>query len=208
MVALLGRLRRSTSCPGRALPLLLLPFWIVVVLFGLGKLWIYERTPASEGRSLAQWPVSAHLAVRSTHPTLIMVAHPCCPCTRASIHELTRIMAHSPGAATAYVLFYRPRITPTHWEKTDLYDRAAAIPGVTVVWDEDGKEAARFHATTSGQTLCFDAAGRLVYNGGITSARGMEGASPGQERLCALLRGEPGKQIRYPVFGCSLLSRP
>lgn len=113
-------------------------------------------------------------------------------------------MAHSPSIATVYILFYRPRVLPLDWGKTDLYDQAAAIPGVAALWDEEGREAIRFHATTSGQTLCFTAAGKLVYNGGITMARGMEGDSAGQTQLLALLRGEPGKQQKFPVFGCSL----
>lgn len=192
----------------RSLPFVVTLIWIGGVLVGLGSLWKHELTPGHVVRSLTQWPASVHLPFLSHERTLVMVVHPCCPCTRASVSELARIMARSHHPTAAYVLFYTPKIAPTTWKETDLYDRAAAIPGVKAVRDEDGREAARFHATVSGQTLLFDAAGHLLYSGGITSARGVEGDSPGGKAILALMRGEQINRTRFPVFGCSLLSSP
>jgi hypothetical protein len=192
----------------RSLPLVVMLLWIGGVLFGLDSLWKYESTSGHVVRSLTQWPASVHLPSLSHELTLVMVVHPCCPCTRASVSELARIMARSHHPTAAYVFFYTPKIAPVAWKETDLYDRVAAIPGVTAVRDEDGREAARFHATVSGQTLLFDAAGHLLYSGGITAARGIEGDSPGEKAILALMRGEQVKRTRFPVFGCSLLSSP
>lgn len=192
----------------RSLPLVMTLIWIVGVLCGLSKLWKYERTPAHVVRSLAQWSSAARLPYSSHGLTLVMAAHPCCPCTRASIRELAQIMARSPHPDLAYILVYTPKIARPDWNETDLYDRAAAIPGVTVVRDGDGQEAARFQATVSGQTLLFDAAGHRLYSGGITPARGVEGDSPGKNAILALVRGEQVKRAQSPVFGCSLLSSP
>lgn len=192
----------------RSLPLMMTLIWIGGVLIGLGSLWKYEITPGHVVHSLTQWPASVHLPSLSNGLTLVMVVHPCCPCTRASVSELARIMARSHHPTAAYVLFYTPQIAPVAWKETDLYDRAAAIPGVTAVRDKDGREAARFHATVSGQTLLFNAAGHLLYSGGITSARGVEGDSPGEKAILTLMRGEQVKRTRFPVFGCSLLSSP
>ena len=188
----------------------LLPFWgslvwIGGVLLGMSQMWRYESTPTHVSRAVVQWPTSGSLRP-SSHLTLVMAAHPCCPCTRASVSELARIMASNRNAMVAYVLCYTPKITPKDWRETDLYTSLAAIPGVTVVRDEDGREAARFHATVSGQTLLFDAAGRLRYSGGITAARGVEGDSAGERAVLALMRGEQIESTRYPAFGCSLLS--
>ena len=190
----------------------LLPFWgptvwIGGVLLGMSQLWSYESTPTHAAPAVVQWPTSGSLRP-SSHVTLVMAAHPCCPCTRASVSELARIMARSRNAVAAYVLCYTPKILPKEWHETDLYTRLAAIPGVTVVRDEDGREAARFHATVSGQTLLFDAAGHLRYSGGITSARGVEGDSVGQRAVLALIHGEQIQRSRYPAFGCSLFSAP
>lgn len=189
----------------RLLPLWGSIVWIGGVLLGMSQLWRYEITPTHAARSVVQWPTSGSLRPPS-RLTLVMAAHPCCPCTRASVSELARIMARNRNAVAAYVLCYAPKITPKDWHETDLYTRLAAIPGVTVVRDEEGREAARFHATVSGQTLLFDAAGHLRYSGGITSARGVEGDSAGQRAVLALIRGEQIERARYPAFGCSLLS--
>jgi len=190
----------------------LLPFWaptvwIGGVLLGMSQLWSYESTPTHAAPAVVQWPTSGSLR-RSSRLTLVMAAHPCCPCTRASVSELARIMARNRNAVAAYVLCYTPKIVPKEWHETDLYTRLAAIPGVTVVRDEEGREAARFHATVSGQTLLFDATGRLRYSGGITSARGVEGDSAGQRAVLALMRGEQIQRSLYPAFGCSLFSSP
>ncbi|HLK57286.1 MAG TPA: hypothetical protein VKU00_12010, partial [Chthonomonadaceae bacterium] len=81
---------------------------------------------------------------------------------------------------------------------------AASLPGVTALPDEEGREAQSFHAATSGYTLLYDGNGRLLYRGGITSARGHEGANAGQETLLALLQGQQPTHTQFPVFGCSL----
>src|SRR5205823_6234038 len=89
--------------------------------------------------------------------------------------------------------FYRPQNAPSDWERTDLYRQAAAIPGVTICRDEEGAEARYFHAATSGQTLLYDEAGRLLFSGGITAARGHEGDNDGQQTLIALLNDSTAK---------------
>src|SRR5205823_1742118 len=98
-----------------------------------------------------------------------------------------------------------PRNAEPGWEKTDLYQRAAAMPGVKIAIDEDGREARLFRAATSGYTLLYDANGGLLFTGGITAARGHEGDSAGQQALFHLLSGRATKRIDTPVFGCSLL---
>ena len=83
--------------------------------------------------------------------------------------------------------------------------RAALIPGVRPVEDLDGREALRFGAVTSGQTLLYDVSGRLLFNGGITAARGHAGTNDGRDAVLSLLAN--GSSLRHTtrVFGCSLL---
>ena len=52
-----------------------------------------------------------------------------------------------------------------------MWASAAAIPGARVVADEDSTQAAAFGAFVSGQTLAYDARGRLAFSGGVTAAR-------------------------------------
>jgi hypothetical protein len=172
----------------------------------MSKLWKYAGTPGKTVPIAAQWPADTHLPRVPGHYTLVMAAHPQCPCTRASLSELARIMARSSVPVTTYVCLYKPRDAAANWAKTDLYDRAAAIPGVMVITDEDATEARRFHATISGQTLLYDPAGHLLFSGGITAARGHEGDNAGQEALIALLTHQQARQQHTPVFGCSLLN--
>jgi hypothetical protein len=135
-----------------------------------------------------------------------MLAHPHCPCTRASLGELARLMAQAQGRVTAYVLFVKPSDFPDGWEKTDLLTSASAIPGVTVVRDDEGVEAGRFRAATSGQTMLYDAGGKLLFSGGITSARGHEGDNAGRAAIVSLLTTDEAGQGGTPVFGCPLFA--
>jgi hypothetical protein len=134
----------------------------------------------------------------------VMVAHPHCPCTRASIAELAQIMAHAPEGVTASVLFVKPSGAGSDWDDTDLRRSAAAIPGVSVTTDDNGVEAARFGAKTSGHTLVFDRNSTLVFSGGITGTRGHAGANAGESAVLAALRQQTPMRGRTSVFGCSL----
>jgi hypothetical protein len=133
-----------------------------------------------------------------------MLSHPHCPCTRASIEELNRLMAQTQGRVIAYVLFLKPTGSSTDWEKTDLWQSAARIPGVKVLVDDNGSEAHRFHAMTSGQTALYDIDGHLLFSGGITRARGHSGDNAGRSAIVSLLNTGDSDQTETPVFGCPL----
>jgi hypothetical protein len=140
-------------------------------------------------------------------PTLVMLAHPRCPCTRASIAELAKIMTAAQGRLHAYVLFLKPTSFPEQWEQTDLWQSAAAIPGVVVVSDEQGREAANFGARTSGKVLLYNAHGRLLFHGGITSSRGHEGDNEGEDAILSLLAEGVASVTTTAVYGCSLVDK-
>lgn len=136
-----------------------------------------------------------------------MMAHPHCPCTRASVGELALLMARTQGRVTSYVLLLKPQGLPKNWEKTDLWNSAASIPGVHVLPDEDGIEAERFHVATSGQTLLYDRDGRLKFSGGITAARGHSGDNAGRSAIVSLLMQGETERTETSVFGCPLFDR-
>jgi hypothetical protein len=136
-----------------------------------------------------------------------MLAHPHCPCTRASVGELAQIMAKVQGKVRAYVLFLKPQNSGADWDDTDLRRSAAQIPGVTVLSDADGTEARRFGAETSGHTLLFDSAGQLSFSGGITESRGHAGGNAGESAIVALANNLASDRLRTFVFGCALADR-
>jgi hypothetical protein len=179
--------------------------WLGAVGTGLFVLMQYDNTPGDPARAPQRWPSASAIARQEGRPTLLMLAHPQCDCTRASLGELAELLARAPGRARAYVLFVRPEGVPAGWERSGLWDRAASIPDVTVMSDPAGFEALRFGVQTSGQTLLYDETGALVFSGGITAARGKSGNSAGRAAIVAWLNGETPEEDASPVFGCYLL---
>jgi hypothetical protein len=182
--------------------------WASAVGGGIVLLWSYASTPGLIGTPPSDWPSESTIARAPAQATVVMMAHPHCPCTRASMTELAVLMGRLGDRAVAHVLFLLPKDAATDWEKTDLWRRAAAIPGVTVHSDVAGVEAARFHAATSGQTVVYDGAGRLIFRGGITGARGHEGDNAGLERIVSLVRSGKADRAESSVFGCPLQDPP
>jgi hypothetical protein len=118
--------------------------------------------------------------------------------------ELASIMAHTQGRLTAYVLFLKPQGFSEDWEKTDLWQSAASIPGVNVMIDEGGAEARLFNSSTSGQTILYDAKGRALFSGGITGSRGHSGDNAGRSAIVSLVNTGTAEQAETKVFGCPL----
>jgi hypothetical protein len=181
--------------------------WLLIIGGGLVILRDYESTPDIAAATPDLWPAASRIEPAADRPTLVMLAHPHCPCTRASIGELARLMAQAQGRVTAYVLFVKPADFSDEWVQTDLWASAAAIPGVTPVRDDGGVEARLFHAATSGQTALYDAAGHLLFSGGITSARGHAGDNAGRAAIVTLLTSDEAAGRGAPVFGCPLFAQ-
>jgi hypothetical protein len=116
-------------------------------------------------------------------------------------------MARLQGKVITYVLFLKPSASGADWDDTGLRRSAAAIPGVTVLTDLDGAEARRFGAETSGHTLLFDAAGHLLFSGGITESRGHAGDNAGESAIVSLVNNHTAKRTETFVFGCALADR-
>jgi hypothetical protein len=198
-----GSTRRTHAVWG-ALALL----WLAAVAAGLATLAAYDNSPGVAARAPGRWPAASRLALDATRPTLVMLAHPRCTCTRASLGELAELMARTPRRPRGHVVFVKPGRAGSAigWERTDLWERAAAIADVTVVRDDDGHEAALFGAETSGQTFLYAPGGQLLFSGGTPGARGHAGDNAGRATLLALLRHETPGRRATPVFGCSLFA--
>jgi hypothetical protein len=164
----------------------------------------YKNAAGARLDAPARWPKESRLLRVSGEATLVMAAHPHCPCTRASLTELERLLSRTRGRMHAMLLFVAPDGAPSGWEDTDLWRRASAMAGVQVVPDAEGAEARRFHALTSGQTALYAPDGELLFSGGITAARGHEGDSVGRAYILAALEGNHLPYPNTPVFGCAL----
>jgi hypothetical protein len=199
-----NNLMTTYTRPKFLLPLII-AVWLVAIGVGLQFVMAYENSPGPVGGVPALWPADSRIRRSPDLPTLVMMVHPHCPCSRASVGELSLLMAESQGLVDARVVFVRPVEVPEEWEKTDLWSAVAAIPGVKLSVDNGGVEARRFGSQTSGQVMLYDAGGQLLFSGGITSARGHSGENEGRSAILTLLTKGQAKS-ETPVFGCSLFS--
>lgn len=164
----------------------------------------YSNAPGDAGAPPARWPEESRIPLDPGKPTLVFLAHPRCPCTRASLGELELLLAEAQGLVSAHVVFIRPAGTAEAWAETDLWRAAEAIPGVSIYRDDSGVETRRFGSETSGETLLYEPDGHLAFQGGITVARGHSGDNPGRDTLLALLRDGTAQRRETPVFGCRM----
>jgi hypothetical protein len=181
--------------------------WLIGVAGGAAILWRHAATPGRASEAPPIWPIETNLPRREGRMTLVMFAHPKCPCLRASLSELERLIARSPDAYDVVVAFVKPPGVDQSWTHSSAWSRAQAIAEMKVVLDDGGQEARRFGVATSGDVVIYDQAGQLAFHGGITPARGHEGASGGQLAVLALAQGQPAANCS-PSFGCPLLAEP
>lgn len=180
--------------------------WLGAVAFGLHLMMTFATVQGEAGKGPVSWPrevAASSLQRAASGYTLVMAVHPKCACTRASLHELERLMAQQP-MLHARILVLAPEAEGERWTHTDLWKLASRIPGAQMTFDREGTMAARFGLLTSGQTVLYDAAGRLRYSGGLTEGRGEDGDSEGSVAIAKIVEGGKPKLDRYPVYGCAL----
>jgi hypothetical protein len=183
--------------------------WLATSGAGLAWLWSYSATPGEIVPVSADWPAASRLERSRGKFTLVMFVHPECPCSRASLGELEKLLARCPESIGSQVVFFEPAEKQEEWSDTASQRQALELPGVQAVHDLDGTEARLFSARTSGDTFVFDTAGRLAFHGGITSARGHSGDNDGCFAIEAIVEGSlsprgVSDQASTPVYGCPL----
>ncbi|MBS2029995.1 MAG: RedB protein [Deltaproteobacteria bacterium] len=176
--------------------------WATLVVAGLFSLSRYSFAPGVRAAPPAQWPTASHLARDPAEPTLVVVAHPRCACTRATLAELARVLSHLEGKLKTYVVFSAEPGADAAWTDSDTVRQARRIPGVDVVLSQD--EARLFHGQVSGEAFLFSAAGELVFSGGLTPSRGHEGDNPGKSAVLSYVLDGKTRTHDMPAFGCAL----
>jgi hypothetical protein len=194
------------SAKNKYLTALALIVWAVLVSWGWMALSRYENTPGRAQAPLQHWPSVTKISRTIDLPTMVIFLHPHCPCSRATIAQLSVIMAHSQNKVRTHVVFVKLPGLSQDWVQTDLFKDALRIPGVQVMTDENGTEARAFHAQVSGQVMLYDRSGALVFNGGITSSRGHQGDNEGQDAIIGYLTKGVITKRQTPFFGCFLFN--
>lgn len=159
--------------------------------------------PDDPGHPATLWPPESLLSRADDVPTLVMLAHPRCPCMIASLDELERLLTSAAVAPRVYIVITLPVGAPAGFEQGEALDRARGLPGAVVVLDRDASETSRFGVRTSGHVLAYDRHGGLIFAGGVTPWRGHRGDSAGRRALVALLNDGAGDEVA-PVYGCPL----
>jgi hypothetical protein len=187
--------------------IVLCALWLFAAGAGAWALTKYENTPSGAAATPSEWPVKSGIARQPGRLTVLMFAHPHCPCTKASVGELNRLLTRCENPADVRVLFIQPKNTASDWTETGLRKTAEAIPGVKVQLDSDGEEARLFGAESSGYLVVYSPDGKLLFNGGITAARGHAGDNAGENVVVALLNGQSADLKHTAIFGCSLYNQ-
>jgi hypothetical protein len=163
----------------------------------------FENTAGSSGNPRTHLPTELRAAAGKDAFVLVMLAHPNCPCTRASLIELERLTARVRGRLATFVILSRPGASVEELHASPMGKAAAKIPGVSVI-PQPLLASEAFAGETSGQTLLYEPGGILVYSGGITRGRGHQGDNAGADAVVARVAGRTRELLRLPAFGCPL----
>ncbi|MBB5058216.1 hypothetical protein HDF16_002930 [Granulicella aggregans] len=204
----------------RFLPLIL-ALWLLALVPAGRKLMAFEWTTGATGLTPTHLtgPISNGLSQNEGHSALLVVAiHPLCSCTRATLKELEDAAPNwkQPYRTTFLIYKSKPQpdtITPASdfdWHHAAYIRDAQKALNAEVVDDLNGEQAAKLGALTSGEVLLYSAPDQhgsrhLVFSGGVTAGRGMEGENTGIATLSQALNAaftQPGAHA--PVYGCGL----
>ena len=179
--------------------------WAVGVGAGVFAMVRYEATPGYPASAQPRWSSANPWQIRrhADQPTLLMFVHPFCPCSRASLTELQRVMQTPAGQrADVHLLFLT--VDDTALDDSPTWRRALQMGGVTLHRDVDPGSMLEFGATTSGFVALYGEDGALRFSGGITGGRGHDGDNASEAALLLSLSGGLAAGAPSPTFGCAL----
>lgn len=178
--------------------------WGLSIAGGFHVALTYQATSGAPTQAHAVWPTGLPMTLDPERATLLLTLHPHCPCSRATLAELDRLLLRWSEALRIHVFVYTDPTLGNDWYETDLWRHAASIPGVAMHADLLGENAHRLGAHVSGTVFLYSTAGALLFEGGITPGRGHEGTSAGSRALAAILAREVPETRSTPAFGCEL----
>lgn len=195
--------RMRLACLGPRHGAALAVVWLLAIACGFYTLMEYEYRVGEPSQVPRLWPNSSTLSRPLRQPRMVVFAHPRCPCTRATLIELQRLMARPEFDLDVVVVMWQPPNT-LEWDDAELIRLAESLE-LPFILDPGGAETARFGISTSGHALVYGTEGRLRYSGGLTASRGHEGWSAGQDHILELARRPTvASSSSSAVFGCGM----
>jgi hypothetical protein len=173
--------------------------WAGLLAAGFGILMRYESAAAPAGST---GEINATFNGRKGL-SIVVGLHPHCPCSKATVAELNKILGRAPNRAEFVVYAFKPKDEPDNWIESSTIETLKKLGGRIEV-DEDGAKARELGLKTSGQVQLFSASGELLYNGGITAGRGHQGDNAGAKTMVDLLQKGGSDRKSAPVFGCPI----
>jgi len=159
--------------------------------------------------NLETWPSISPISPAEDGQTLLLFAHPQCPCTLATLAELERLLVYPIPTQFHAILVLPVPEDHAHNQATAtshsaVLNYASQIPGLTVTIDNEAEITRAFGIRTSGHCLLYGKDKTLLYSGGLTPLRGHEGPCEGNIALSQCLIGKIPSSRYAPVFGCAL----
>ena len=183
--------------------------WVSALGAGYYILLDYHHSPSLSGQVPSVWPAASQLTLHSNTPTLLVMLHPHCGCSKATLNELEKILARTRERLSVEMVFVGSTDLLNQIEESELWLTASRLPYTTITLDRDGVEAKHFGSFASGQVGLFTPEGTLLFQGGITSARGHEGDNLGATTIVTSVLSHATKDVsKTPVFGCDLFDTP
>ncbi|WP_286766000.1 MULTISPECIES: RedB [Rhodopirellula] len=187
-----------------ALSMLLLPG-----LIGMTQLVSYSSQPGKVGQSVPELlpcSLSGEEPFRGADQTTVLIFyHPHCPCTRATIRCMERMIASFASQPNIVAYAFIPSGEVDSWIESETTDKLRSFGNVSIVADHDAKASRQFDVATSGHVLVYNDA-RLSFSGGITPSRGHEGSCDSGAAFLNSINGESNQRVKWPVFGCAIVS--
>ena len=145
--------------------------WGVLIAAGFVVLEVYAAAPGARGRSLPDWPQDCMIPIDGRHPTLLIFLHPLCPCSSASVDELTEIVGRCGDRVKLHAVLLHT--ISLEKEGASVVERSLVdVPGMTIWPDEKGALARGFGVLTSVALLPHTIPQAiLTFSGGITASR-------------------------------------
>jgi hypothetical protein len=176
--------------------------WLGSILGWSSLLAKHQFRPGTVSTFKQDWPQASRLHPSPDSLTIVVFAHPECPCLSATLTETERLQTLLREPCRLFVVFADDPafdlLRSRHFRRVSDWKNAV------VVRDADKHEIALFGARTSGQVFIFDKDRRLLFSGGITESRAHEGDNPNLERAVAAGRSHAPNVVLTRVYGCSL----
>ena len=184
---------------------ILISVWLIAISTGLYFLYQYQNKNGELGTSSSHWIESSNIHFEENKNNVLMFLHPYCPCSRASLNELAKILSHKIKPSTVKIILAKPESKDSNWVyESPLYKITKELNFQSLI-DKNSHESKLFEAKTSGLVLIFNKDKKLMFRGGITDSRGHEGDNKGAQKALTILQSISSQSLEeFFVFGCEI----